>query len=663
MRMTGIRSKKRDDYIPRRLNNTKFRRSKRSRRKDHRNIKRNSKRNSKNLFKNKNKIIKTHKKSFSRYNFGIKKSVYKSVNKGANKSIIPLKGYHVNSPVRFVNLNDVPFSEYNKYCKIIINMKSMESVPLLGLWTKKMIDTLKMQKNAYFIMENNNLAGIALFQNLSGEFRRNMLGKLANEFKSIADPSSIFFYYTLLHKTNEENIEKNIINKRTIDILFDKFIRANNLFNKNFVIILLQFLENQNDIIFHNLINKYIPIVDYIFKGVEKIKNLGFEYNGYHINLNNDIINVFMKRYIKSSGMVASNYFPTYIITRQLDNYNASKMVNFENMWNKENLYPVKNVYRYCLNNTLVYYTNFIDNEIYSIYKSTPYEFNYIINFITNELGNNHIICNYPILYNGLLNHYGEQSKELTNFAPVVRNIDDVYNLLDNKGLIILRNFNIFNDNLVNVHCFNTKDKFHNFFINNSSRLQYGYYAINMSYALNQIPIKDNMSYFISKSIVFTYINNEFKVYVGSQGGILIRNFKVTDIFTDKELDYNLKILMFPDDYKSLSDDISDKDIEKISELITENCKIIGRMYRKHVTNDINQINGFRSIHVYLRPLRINGEIKVVFFDTAYFNKLSNRNNYEHSEWLNEIAIKPALYKGYKTSNTSPDFQPLNLDG
>jgi hypothetical protein len=121
--------------------------------------------------------------------------------------------------------------------------------------------------------------------------------------------------------------------------------------------------------------------------------------------------------------------------------------------------------------------------------------------------------------------------------------------------------------------------------------------------------------------------------------------------------------MIFPDDYKYLvKEPISDKEINILTDLITENCKIIGKMYKKHVANDINQINGFRSVHIYMRPIKVNGEYKIIIHNTAYFNKLSNRHNYEHSDWLNEIAIKPALYKGYKTNNHEPHYQPIDID-
>jgi len=535
-------------------------------------------------------------------------------------------------------------------------MKKAEQIPILGYWTPQILNTLKKEMNTFFILEGDKLLGIALFKNLTVDFRKNMIGKLWTEFKSKADVDSYLFYYSVLHNERENDIiTKNMLNK-----LFNMFISMNSLQNKSFMIILLQILQVQ----INNMdsIIKYKPIIEYVLTGVDKYKNLGFEYNGHHINLNNDIINVFIKRYIKSSSFDVNNYYPTYIITRQLDNFNASNMSNLENLLTKERLYLVQNVYKFCLNNMLVYYNNFIENSLYSIFKCVPYEFNFVMNYITNELGNNHIICNYVFLYKALINYYGSNSREIQNFAKIIDNLDDIYNLLDDKKYLTVRNFNISTDS-TNFHkLFNNKDKFIEYYNDKSKQLLYGYYVYNSTYKINIIPIKDNLHYVITKTLVFTYINKELKMYIINKGGILIGNYTFLDMLSDIQ-NYAFKVMIFPDDYKNLvKDPITDNDINKLSNLITENCKSIGKMYKKHVVNDINQINGFRSVHIYMIFIKENGEYKVIIDRTAYFNKLSSRNNYEHSDWINEIAIKPALYKGYKTNNPEPHYQPVDID-
>jgi hypothetical protein len=563
-----------------------------------------------------------------------------------------------NNGFRFVRLDKLPYPEYIKYSRMIIDIKKIENIPLLGFWKPKLLETLRKLQNTYVILEYNKLIGIIIFKNMTQEFRNNMMGKLGNIFTTKVDINSYFFYYSILNKSKEDEI----ITKKNLDTLFEVFIKSNNLQNKNFVIILLQFLQLQ--IYNLDIVNKYKPIVEYVLHGTKKIKKLGFEYNGYHINLNNDIINVFMKRYIKSSANDFNNYYPLYIITRQLDNDNASKISNLEMFLNKEGLYTVNNVYKYCLNNTLVYFTNVIDNDIYSMFKSIPYDSNFVINYITNELGNNHIICNYAFLYNALVDYYGENSKEISNFAKILNNLDDAYNLLDqNNKIVIIRNFDIATDFIVLYKIFNNTSKFREY-CNNINQLLYGYYILDMSYYYDLIKSSNNFNYVITKVIVFTYIDKELKLYIGNKGGLGIFNKQLNDYFSDTKVNlYSTKYMIFPDDYKDfIGDSITSKDVDKLSDLIRENCIIIGKMYKHHVTNDINQINGFRSIFLYMKPIKVNGQYKVIIQNTAYFNNLSNQYNYEHIDWLNEIAIKPALYKGYKTPRIEPHYHPVSLD-
>lgn len=85
-------------------------------------------------------------------------------------------------------------------------------------------------------------------------------------------------------------------------------------------------------------------------------------------------------------------------------------------------------------------------------------------------------------------------------------------------------------------------------------------------------------------------------------------------------------------------------------------------MYKKHVSNDINQINGFRIIHLYMRLIKINGQYKIVITNTTYYNELYKNNSYENSLWINEVAIRPALYKGYKTKEIGAQYEPVNYD-
>lgn len=563
--------------------------------------------------------------------------------------------------VRIINANKLPYGIYNNYVRIIVEMKKNENIPIIQFWSQKILDSLRTDGNLYFIVENNRddkttLLGVTFFKNMSRDFCNNMFGKkLSSSFISKAALNSYYFYYSILRQDREAEL----VTRSLIDKIFNIFISVNNLSRSNIVIILLQYLQLQLHTL--DMISKFKPICDFIFNGSQKYKKLGFEYNGYHITLNNEIINVFMRRMLKPSAYDHTNYYPTYIISRQLDNWNANKISNLKDFLHKENLYGLNNVYRYCLNNTFVFINNFIDNGIYSITKSAPYEFNFIMNYLTNELGNQHILCNYVFLYYGLVNYYGKDAKELETFARVIENLDEVYNLLDGKYYITLRNVDIGSDNINSVDGFKTKDRFQEFCNDYTNKLLFDYVAIDTTYILDQVPNKDDLSYMISKTLLFTYINNELKLYVGSGGGIILRGYKRLDFFDKRYLtlqETSYKVMLYPNDLKNITS-LSDKDINMLEESVIENAKIIAKMYKKNVTNDINQINGFRCVHFYMRPIKVGTKYKMIIINTAYFTKLSSRFNYENTDWINEVAIKPALYKNYKTPRLEPHYQPI----
>ena len=465
-----------------------------------------------------------------------------------------------------------------------------------------------------------------ILRNMFGNGFHSMMGNFGNEIKSKADVDSYYFYYSIIHR----EIENEFITHGFFDKVIDMFIDMNRLHNKNFVLVLLQYLQIQVNTL--DIISKYKPILEYILgtganNGVNKYKKLGFGYNGYHINLNNDIINIFMKRYLHNSAFSIENYYPTYVITRQLDNVEAFNITCIKKILDDEKLYFVENVYKYCLNNTLVYYANSTNNGIYSIYRSTPYEFMFMVNYITNDLGNNHIICNYPFLYNALIECYGINSREITNFIKIYDKLDDIYNLLDNRTHIIVRNFKIFNDNLNIEYEFNNTDKFIKFYNDDNNKLLYGYYVVCDELLYEK---RKNNIYF-SVMLVFTYINNKLKMYLDK----IENNLENNDILEDIE----------------------------IKSLITNNCIIIGKMYKKHVENDINQIHGFCSIKLDMCIVKKMDKYKVLVINTcSHCDKLSTIENYEYCKWINEIAIKPALYKGYKTQEIGSQYEPIQYD-
>jgi hypothetical protein len=348
-----------------------------------------------------------------------------------------------------------------------------------------------------------------------------------------------------------------------------------------------------------------------------------------------------------------------------LENYNAINVLNLETLFKNEGIYSLKNVYKFCIDNALVFYTNNMYNGIYSINKSVPYEFQFITNFITNELGNSHIICNYFLLHSAILNYYGENSKESKFFVKNIISRDEIYDLLDKKRYLYLRYFSIYTDVYIPYNQFNDKQKFIDFLEKEQDKFPNGFYMSDFTFVLNQIPLKNDSDYYFSQLLLFTYINNEFKAYCGITAGILIREYTFLDLYDDSYKDkrnYNYKTSIFPDDFANLTKEpISVNDVNKIRNKIIESCKIIAKMYKQYVCLEMNQINGYRPVHYFMRPIKVGNDYEIIVTTTTYFTLISNRHNLEQSEWYNEVAIKPALYKNYKTTRTEPHFQPLDL--
>ena len=565
--------------------------------------------------------------------------------------------HNKNETYKIVRLDKLDAFQYKTVSRIIIEMKKNDRIPLLGYWTPILFNMLRMEGKTYIIYEKNVVMGIVLFKNLTYDFKSKILGKQnVSQFKSKADVSTYLLHYSLIYGN---------MNKALMDNILNIFIHQNNLQNKNFIVSLFLYL-NYNDSSLE-IYNKYKPFIDFMFNGKKEYEKLGFIYNGYHLTMHKEIFNVFTKRYIKE--LFSDDFYNTYIITRQLEYYNVNTS-NLKMLYKNETIYPLINLFRFCIENSIVYYTNTIYNQIYSIYKSVPYEFQFITNYIVNELGNINIICNYLFLNQAMNEFYGENSKECNAFPKIIKTRDEIIKLLDKKHYLFIRNFYLSSYSYVFYNQYNDKDKFLEFIDNQNKNNQNnqnhnGLIILDFTLLLNRIPLHNDYSYNFSKLLVFTYINNEFKAYTHPKNcGILIGEYKFLDLYNKpaNEISDFIKISIFPDDYPSLTKEpISEDAINIIDEKMVENCKNIARMYEKHVCLEPSQINGYKAIHVIMCPIKVGNEYKVLVLNTSYYALISNRANLEQCEWYNEIAIKPALYKGYKTERTEAQFQPLDL--
>jgi hypothetical protein len=381
--------------------------------------------------------------------------------------------------------------------------------------------------------------------------------------------------------------------------------------------------------------------------------------------MHKEVFNLFTKRYIKE--LYPDDFYNTYIITRQLDNLFKINTLNLKMLYKNEIIYPLTNIFKFVIENTIVYYTNTIFNQIYSIYKSVPYEFQFITNYITNELGNTNIICNYLFLNQAMNIFYGENSKECKAYPKIIKTRDEIIKFLDKKHYLYIRNFYFAQYSYIFHTQYHDKDKFLEFIdnYNQDNKDNNGLIILDYTLVLNRIPLNNDHSYTFSKLLVFTYINNEFKAYVHPNlCGILVGEYNFLDLYNKPANEINdfVKISIFPTDYPSLTKEpISEETINIIAEKTVENCKNIARMYKKHVCLNPSQINGYKAIHVIMCPIKVENEYEVLVLNTSYYALISNRVNLLQCEWYNEIAIKPALYKGYKTERTEAQFQPLDL--
>jgi hypothetical protein len=591
-----------------------------------------------------------------------------------------------NSNARFIRLDKLDNKQYNNFVNLV-KKHNNEKIPFLGFWNTKLLNTLINDKKTYVIIQNNNIIGVVIFRNLTFEFKKKILGtENIYKDKNKLSLDSYLFYYRFFNleikqstnSTNSTNPSNKInleqmnnskkLEKIYLEDIINIFINNDNLHNKDFILVLLNYFEY--NIYTLNITSKYKPIINYMLNESLKYKHLGFIYNGYNLYLHREIIHVFTKRYIRKK-ITSTDFLPTYIISRQIDNYFAVQLDNIKLLLKEHQLQLLNNVKKFCIHNTLLYYTNFLDNDIYSFTKSIPYDNYFIMNYITNELGNSHLICNYPYLYHSILHFYGKESKEKYNFTEIIELSEDAVKLLDKKKQIILSAFNLYGDLYIKNLYFNDSNKFIKYLNSNESKAFHdGFYIKDMTYNSYLLPIKNNNYYSLTKFILFTFINNEFKTYISQYSGLMVRKYKYEDLFKDKDdkdfkdIDFDsLSSHTYPDEYQQmLINPLDNHDLDILNNKIIENCKIIAKMYRTYVSLECNQIHGYRGIHVYMKPIKKpNNQYDVIVSDTAYYTIFSRRYNYEMSAWIIENTIKPALIPNYKTDKIGTQFQPLDL--
>ena len=580
--------------------------------------------------------------------------------------------------LRISNLNNMQYNELNYKIK-----NYTENIPLQGFLSIDLIKRLENNGYIYLLKKNDKICGLVLFRNLTLELKKEILDmKEINILRQKIDVNIYHLYYTFFknEKEDETRVDNFVMDNFVMDKSFmDKIIsrfRNDIGINKSIVVVIMKFLNI--NFANYDMISKYIPIIKYK-ETAKEIEKLGFTYNGYHLTMHNEIINMFSMRFV--SKLQSNDFYQVYSITRMFDDYAAIDFSNLKTYMKNVNLSSIENIYRYSIENSIIYYNNIYDS-LYSI-NTVPYYNNFIMCYLSNKLGNAHIVCNYPFLYNAMQEYYGKDSKEIEQFIPIIDSIEKVQNILDDnkmhlligtifKLITFIYNTPTFVYNEISYFLNNNNDLYQ---ILNNNNLLYGYYVKNFSNVLqNIIRLKNDSVYFITVYFLITYINNIYKIYVYDKCGLLIYNISYTnyiEVLGKSITDiYTIKGLTFPDNINEYMDNPFNYDeIKEIQNSIKQLCSNIGKMYKQYVNLDINQMHGFVQFNIDLNIIKHKNKLDVNVIsvdDTVYFPNYDDPIHKsfvdKYWEWINELVIKPAFDKTYITPNKQAHFQPLNID-
>ena len=600
--------------------------------------------------KNKNK---NPNKSKSKPRAHKSKSYKKTKGQISRKALVGIDDYKI------LVANNINISEFKKYFGVIsaLNM----NITNIGYIT--MDSSYKFYNGQTFlIFKNGVFLGIVFFRNKTYEFKKTILGATYVNDKDFKCNSNINIYMM------DWILSNNIMTKSLLQKIIKKFQYINNLLNSNIVIVKFSKIDwnkfnysesfNNNDILF-----KYKSLIEYNKSAeYENLIKIGFTYNGYNVTMHNEQINIYSIRFLKK--LYIKDFFPLYIITRQFKNMDTVNLNGLKSLWHLNKIISIDNYIRFALSSSLVYYTNTYDSGL--IYNGTPYNYMFINNFISNKLGNDHIVSIYSLFYYALIDSIdslGINNKNLKYFCEVINSFEKAIKHLETKkNIIYLKDFNIAAYAEYFIHSFSDKDIFINFINENQNKALYGYYALNYNFIKKIFPLKTNTMYNITGHLVFTYINNKFECYLLKYCGLLIFTHNI-EIYYSNKTNEDFAFLVPPKSFfKSFNEYASRPvNLEHIYNEIRKICTIIGKVYKKYANLNINQINGFKCIHTVFRLIEDNNEITPILLRLNPNFVMSNTYNNEQSQYLNEIIYKPA-FTGIKTTRTEMEYQPLNID-
>jgi hypothetical protein len=584
-----------------------------------------------------------------------KKNSYKT--KPYSKKYVKRENKHENKHQKYdnykiFNLEDINKTELQNNLNIIVS-KNVK-VPNIGYLSIETLKKILKSKYAFFIYKSNIFVGLVFFYNMTYEFKKTILGSkyiLDKDLKSNADINNYILNWFFINYDMDKVLFKNII---------DKFRKLNNLYNKNIILTVFKYLHFNNynqDILF-----KYIPIVTYKNSSEYKnLTNLGLDYNGYHLTMYNEILNLYSVRYIKK--LSSNDFFRTYIITRQFKTKSLLDLTSIKKLLNYDGIININNINKYSIDNTILIYTNTADNGTVSIYNSLPYNFNFVTHFITNNLGNEHIIKNYRFFYFVAKDILGSDIKY---FNKIIDSYDKALQIFDNgNAYLLLTGVDVipFSNEGYFAIGFNNKTKFEEYLNNNNNKSLYGFMCNDNSYINDLFPLKTDTTYMISSYILFTYINNKLKCYVWKDIAFFIYQEKEKDLYNNSEFGL-LNILVKPQIFNNTFNTYASKpiNINKMSIKIRKICSFIGKVYKHHVSSSINQIHGFISIQLLFHFINKEGDVEPHVIGIRPTPRISVTKNLEMSKWIYDLSITPALYPDFKCDNQELHYQPLNID-
>jgi hypothetical protein len=284
---------------------------------------------------NKDKTIKKIKKNTSK----LLKFTSKNLQ---NIKIINIKNY---------NQNDLQF---------FLNNKKYVKIPLFGYLSNYNLNKIKRHSHIYILEQNNKISGIAFFNNLTSSIKKKILDNYLNKMKSKSDIQIYQFYYCFIDKNS-------IITNQIFKNLLEKFINDENTNKKNIILTIYEYLS-----IHKNNIDPLSKSNLFLQNGLyeNKYKFINFNYNGYHITSNDEILNTYSMR-LFHRNIYPEDFYPTYSITRQIENNSAVNLLKLEEYLQELNLKSMNSVYKYFIDNSFIYYSPSI-----SLYNSIPYENN-----------------------------------------------------------------------------------------------------------------------------------------------------------------------------------------------------------------------------------------------------------------------------------------------